>query len=417
MLAFLLMALCTSTTLVSLAALAVRRRAAAASPAGDRPPVTVLKPLCGADDRLAANLETFFRQDYPDHEIVFGVAGEADPAAAVARALIAAHPEVPARLVVHDGRSGLNPKVANLRGMLAAGGHDLCVISDSNIAVSPGYVASMVAALAPEAGGRVGLVMSLFRGDGERSLGARLEGLHLTSAVAGALAGAELLTGSAFAVGKSLLFRRSVFESLGGMESLASVLAEDYVMGRMFTEAGYQVRIAGEVVRNVTVRQTPWAFVRRLARWGLMRSRLKPLAYPFEPLLVPVAVAALAWALGTSAALAFGWAAALTALRDAASWLLLRGPRGLLRALPLGLAKDLLVVGAWAAAPWKRHVSWRGQRLRVSAGSRLFHQGRGVPSLPAGASPSGPGTRLAAPRASARPSAVAPLSPVPGDIG
>jgi hypothetical protein len=41
-------------------------------------------------------------------------------------------------------------------------------------------------------------------------------------------------------------------------------------------------------------------------------------------------------------------------------------------ALPLGLVKDVLVVAAWAAAPWKRHVSWRGHRLRVSAGSRLF---------------------------------------------
>ncbi len=367
MLAFLLMAICTSATAISIVALAAARRQRPVAADGASP-VTALKPLCGADDSLRANLETFFRQDYPAYEIVFGVADAHDPAAAVARELIAAHPDVRARLVVHDGRQGLNPKVANLRGMLAAGSHDLCVISDSNVAVSPRYLASMVAPL----GGRVGLVMSLFRGQGERTLGATLESLHLTGSVAGTLAASELLSGSAVAVGKSLLFRRSVFESLGGMESLASVLAADYVMGRMFTAAGYEIRLADEVVANVTVRQTPWAFVRRLARWGLMRSRLKPLVYPFEPLLVPVAVAALACALGADAEVAFGWAAALTLVRDAAAWLLLRGPSGLGRALPLGLVKDVLVVGAWAAAPWKRHVSWRGHRLRVSAGSRLF---------------------------------------------
>jgi len=366
MMAFLLMALCTAATVVSLLALATTRLRR--SVAGQTPPITVLKPLCGADEALRANLETFFRQSYPDYEIVFGVADASDPAAAVARELMAAHPGVPARLVVHDGRQGLNPKVANLRGMLAAGAHDVCVISDSNIAVGPGYLASMAAPLE----GRVGLVMSLFAGAGERSLGATLEGLHLTGAVAGALAASELLTGSAVAVGKSLLFRRSLFETLGGMESLASVLAEDYVMGRMFTEAGYEVRIAHEVVRNVTIRQTSWTFVRRLARLGLMRSRLKPLAYPFEPLLIPVAVAALAWGLGADAGVAFGWAAGLTLVRDATAWLLLRGPAGLARAVPLGIVKDLLVLAAWAAAPWKRHVSWRGNRLRVSAGSRLF---------------------------------------------
>jgi ceramide glucosyltransferase len=370
MLAFVLMATCTAATLLSLGALAqvTRRRQRGTV----QPAITVLKPLCGADDALRANLEPFFRQAYPGYELVFGVADARDPAVAVARELMAAHPDVPARLVVHDGRQGLNPKVANLRGMLAAGGHDVCVISDSNIAVGPGYLASMVAPLE----GRVGLVMSLFHGAGERTLGATLESLHLTGSVAGTLAASELLCGSAVAVGKSLLFRRSVFEELGGLESLGSVLAEDYLMGRMFTEAGYEVRIADEVVANVTVRQTVWAFVRRLARWGLMRSRLKPLAYPLEPLLVPVAVAALVTALGTDAELAFGWAAALTLVRDATAWLLLRGRRGLLRALPLGLVKDVLVVAAWAAAPCKRHVSWRGRRLRVSAGSRLFAEER-----------------------------------------
>jgi ceramide glucosyltransferase len=373
MLAFVLMAACTAATLCGLVALA--RATLARPPRAPAQPVTVLKPLCGADDSLRANLETFFRQDHPAYEVVFGVADADDPAAAVARAVMAAHTEVPARLVVHDGRRGLNPKIANLRGMLEAGAHDLCIISDSNVAVGPGYLGSMTAALT----GRAGLVVSLFAGAGERSFGATLEGLHLTGTVAGQLAASELVAGSAFAVGKSLLFRRSVLESLGGMESLASVLAEDYVMGRMFTEAGYEVRLAHEVVRNVTVRQTTWAFVRRLARWGLMRSRLKPLAYPFEPLLVPVAVAALAWALGVDATIAFAWAATLTLLRDSVSWLLLRGRAGLLRAVPLGLAKDLLVVAAWAAAPWKRHVSWRGHRLRVSAGSRLFAEPHVLP--------------------------------------
>src|SRR5262249_1708058 len=63
-------------------------------PAGDhRPPVTVLKPLKGPGFELAANLETFCRQDYPDYQIVFGVEDPSDPAADVVRSLQRRFPE------------------------------------------------------------------------------------------------------------------------------------------------------------------------------------------------------------------------------------------------------------------------------------------------------------------------------------
>jgi ceramide glucosyltransferase len=370
--AMLIVSVCTAATVVAVLSLVPTWRRRGHTTGSDSPPITVLKPLCGADDALEANLETFFVQDYPAYEIVFGVVDARDPAIAVVEKLRAAHPRVAARLVVHDGKQGLNPKVANLRGMLAAGAHDHVVISDSNVAVGRGYLRSLADTLAQPG---VGLVTSLITGSGERSLGARLEGLHLTGAVAAVVAAAEDLTGDALAVGKSLFFRRSVFDTLGGMESLAAVLAEDYVMGRMFTEAGYRVRLSRDPIANVTVDTKLSAFLRRQARWALLRSRLSPLAYPLEALLNPAPVALAAIALGAPVLAVLGWALALATARDAVSWLLLRGRRGVAIAA-LALVKDVLVLGAWLAAPWKRHVSWRGQRFRVSAGTRLFAQPR-----------------------------------------
>ena len=348
-----------------------RRRLPAA---GQVEPVTVLKPLCGADDALESNLETFFLQTYADYELVFGVEGEDDPAAAVVRRLRERHPQVRCRLVIHDGGRALNPKISNLRAMLEAGAHDIVLISDSNVDATPGYVEEMVGHLLDRAqdGRPVGLVTSLFAGVGERTLGAALENLHLTGTIAGAVATSQEMSGRTVTVGKSMMFRQSVLERLGGFESVATMLAEDYVLGRMFRAAGYEVRLASEIVRNVCARTTVKAFLRRQLRWGLLRSRLKPLAYPFEPLVSPLFVGLLAPLFGVHSWAPLLWGLALTVVRDVVLWWRLRGPRGLALVLPLGPVKELLAVGVWAVAPFHRHVSWRGRRFRVSAGTRLY---------------------------------------------
>jgi ceramide glucosyltransferase len=241
---------------------------------GEAPSVTILKPLCGADDALEKNLETFFRQTHPRYELVFGVEGETDPAIPVVRRLRARYPDVAVRLVIHDGKRALNPKVSNLSAMLAWGSYDLVVISDSNVSVRPDWLARMVNEFASHPDN--GLLTNLFVGTGEDSLGATLENLHLAGPVAGSIAVTNEFGESTAAVGKSMMFRRSTFESLGGFESVGSFLAEDYVMGRMFAEAGYRVRLAAVTVDNVCTHTKVSTFIKRHTRWGLLRSRLAP---------------------------------------------------------------------------------------------------------------------------------------------
>lgn len=339
-----------------------------------REPVTVLKPLCGADDRLEDNLATFFVQTHPAYELVFGVEGKDDPAIAVVRRLRARFPEVRARLVVHDGGRALNPKVSNLRAMLETGSADLIVVSDSNIAVGERWLEELTAAFAAgdPLGHELGLVTNLFVGTSEETLGATLENLHLAGPVAGSLATSSVLLPNAGTVGKSMLFRRSVFESLGGFTSVGSVLAEDYVMGRMFSEAGYRVRIVGTPVANVCTRTTVQAFFKRQLRWDLIRSRMMPLSYPLEPLASPMLPALVAPLAGELSAEMFALGVALTVLRDAAQWWRLRGSDGLFAALPLGPAKEVALLAAWAIAPFLSRVAWRGKRYRVATGTRLY---------------------------------------------
>ena len=98
------------------------------------PRVSILKPLAGADDDLEENLASFAALDYPDYEVLFGVASAGDAAIPAARRFIAAHPER-ARLVFTDPTNAVNPKVAQLLDLEREATGEVLVVSDSNVRV------------------------------------------------------------------------------------------------------------------------------------------------------------------------------------------------------------------------------------------------------------------------------------------
>lgn len=385
LLAFLVLA--SWSALVVVAVVRLRLRAAPSPQAFE--PVSVLKPLCGLDPHLEANLRSFFEQDHPAYEIVFG-AHSGDPALRVAQALKDAHPHVTCRIVIHEA-TGMNPKVGNLRAMLGAVAHDWVVVSDANVRVSRRWLRELASVAAMPG---TGLVFNPIAGEFGPSLGAQLEALQLNTVVAAGCSVPTELLGHPAVLGKSMLFRRSVFEVLGGFESVASVLAEDYVIGRMFGVAGYRVRIAPTPARNVqrvSVRQ----FVSRQLRWAMMRARLQPLAFAVEPLLGPLPLLAFGAMFGQTSLPLAAAAGLICSLRDAVllDWMRVdtdAAPRqravswvaGVLAASLLGALREVLMIAVWLAAPFVRHVSWRGHRLRLSAGTRLYLE---FPRAPRGA--------------------------------
>ncbi|MBW2523753.1 MAG: glycosyltransferase [Deltaproteobacteria bacterium] len=341
--------------------------------------MTVLKPLCGSDSGLSENLASFFEQDYPDFELLFGVQSPDDPAIQVVATLRRHYPGVRCSLVAHDDASATNPKVSNLCGMLPHARNDLLLISDSNVRAPRHYLRDMVRTL--RADERTGLVTNVFAGSNEDGLGAALENVQLNGFCA---AGATLPTrfGSAAVVGKSMLLSRRRFERLGGFQRVADLLAEDYVMGKMFQHAGYRVRIAPTVLTNVTTGMSVLDFLRRHQRWAMLRWRLLPVAFTLEPLTSPVAILPLAWLVLGSMALP--WAAALLILRDVGGWVALRGWRRAWIPALLAPLRDLCVLALWLRAPVKRHVRWRGTKVRVGAGTILYAPRRtwAGPSVP-----------------------------------
>ena len=111
------------------------------------PQVSVLKPVHGLEARLEENIESFFRQDYPDYEILFAADAADDPALDVVREVCARYPHIRSRVLV-TGAPWPNPVVYAFHCMAEAAAHEILVTTDSDVEVDPRLSAGNCAALA-----------------------------------------------------------------------------------------------------------------------------------------------------------------------------------------------------------------------------------------------------------------------------
>jgi ceramide glucosyltransferase len=345
-------------------------RARAAPKLGlDRAPrISILKPLAGADDDLEANLASFAALDYPDYEILFGVASHADSALPIAKRFIAAHPHLAARVVVTDPDNAINPKVAQLIDLDRKATGEVLVISDSNVRVAPAYLWSLVREL--EAPG-AGIVTSIFVGSGEETMGAALENLQLCGVTAPGIVATNLATSWKVTIGKSMAMRRRDLAKLGGFGRFGALLAEDQVLGDTFGAAGFGVRTSLEVVHNRNTTCSVRRTVERHTRWSKLRRSLYPVGYLFEPLLSPLTVASIVAVLMPSQ-LAMGAVAAAALMQTVvamATTAHLRGHGLAWRYAPLEIVRTYLQLLCWATALVSMRIQWRGHPFVLKPGS------------------------------------------------
>jgi ceramide glucosyltransferase len=364
----------------------LRRRAAArpdkAPSNATFPPISVLKPLKGADAELRENLEAILSQDYPEYEVLFAVEDPDDPAVAVVRALMRAHPERKTSLHVGGRRAGMNPKVSNLIPLAKRARHDLFLISDADVRPPRDYLKT----LAMELAGGADLVHNLPVITRQRTFGAVLEGLQMNAFVVATLCGAEVLRHHCV-VGKSMFFRKAHLDQLGGFETVKDVLAEDYALGNLFQRAGLSVRLSSQTLPVVQPARTFGSFVNRHLRWAQMRRWVSLRAYVCESFSNPVAwflvglplAHAATW--GTRYLAWLGVALLVLGLKCLADAVVIRVVSGRwppLRHVAFIPFKDLVIALVWWIGLFDRRVNWRGNLMWIGPQSRLF------PDPPAG---------------------------------
>jgi ceramide glucosyltransferase len=347
----------------SLAVWAAWRYLAVKSPTPiELPAISILKPLYGLDDGLAENLRSFFDQDYPDFEIIFAIRGADDPAAEIARGVMAEFHLVPSKLLVVGESPGPNAKVFSLSRMLGAARHEIIVMADSDTRVDRGFL-RVVAAEMSDAG--VGLVTCPYLAVAGRSFWSRLEAIGLNTEFLSGVLVARLLIGMDFALGPAIATRRCLVNEIGGFERLQNYLAEDFVMGNLMAASGHRVVLSSCKVEHRIGAQTLGPNLEHRLRWARSTRRSRPFGYIGQLFTNPLPLGLLLLVVDPSwwllAAIAFSF-------RLAAAWVAayrVLGNQLTLLQWVLVPMQDLASFAVWLSGFFGRTVTWRGRRYSV----------------------------------------------------
>jgi ceramide glucosyltransferase len=323
------------------------------------PPVSILKPVRGLDFEVRENFISHCEQQYPEFEILFGVASADEPVVPLVRELQRTYGHKRVRLVIAPHEAA-NPKAGLLDALAQRARHDVLVLTDSDVRLPPDAVARAVARLEDPA---VGLVTFAYRGGRALSLAAVLEGLGMEAEfIPSALVGNRILR-SPFALGPGNAIRRDALDKIGGFAAVTNYLADDHQLGVLVGNAGYRVEFGDLVISAVlgpTTLKTWWT---REVRWARTIRMSRRAHYPgilltFSTPLALLAAIAGGWWSVLVGSLLVRWFVASNMMR----WM---GEVPLRRWLPLVPLRDLCTPAIWLAGFIGREVVWRGRKFRV----------------------------------------------------
>jgi len=345
------------------------RRARLSQPAAEvLPPVSVLKPVHGAEARLKENLESFFRQDYPSYEILFAADEADDSALDVVRDVSARYPRIPCRILVTGVPPWPNPPAYCFFRMTEVAAHEILVTSDSDVEVAPNYLQEVVAPLLDP---KVGMVTCVYRGKNVAGFWSGLTAIGMSVEMTAGVLVANLLEGINFGLGPTIAVKKTAVASIGGYEALGEYFANDYMIGKLIDRAGYRVALSHHVIDHVVSQTTFQKMWGSQLRWAKSTRYSRPkghfgsgliYAAPFG--LLGFAAAALLGKTGLGLSLLV--AACLNRVIESwlVGWTVVRDPVALKQPW-MNVFRDLLGFAVWAASYTAARAVWRSSNYEL----------------------------------------------------
>jgi ceramide glucosyltransferase len=352
----------------------VARAQASATAVSSLPPVTIFKPIHGMEEQLEANLESFFQQDYPDYEIIFGVRDMQNPAARIAAEICARYPKIPSRIVVSGPPIWPNAKVFALDKMIAVSSRSYFIISDSDVHVAPDFLRNTIP---PLLDCKTGLVTCMYRGIPSSDFWSWLEALGLSVEMSSGVMVADMMEGMRFALGPAMAARRDAIDAIGGIAAVADYYSDDFELGNRIWAKGYKVILSHHIVRNVLTHRSAVRTFGDQLRWMKSTRYSRPIghlgtsltyAMPFGILGLLAGAALGRWQIGVGV---FVLACLNRMIQSVAvGWPVVRDPRAIWLCWLYPL-RDLFGFMAWIGSYTSREFYWRGETYRFGKGGKI----------------------------------------------
>jgi ceramide glucosyltransferase len=343
---------------------------------GYTPPLTILKPLSGAEPGLEAYLATFFEQDYPEYEILFCARSAEDAGLATARRVAERFPQIPVKFFWTDGQPDyINDKVISLERMEAEAAYPILVISDSDVRVPPDYLRVVAQPFADE---KVGAMCCPYRGvAAEGGLWARLEAVGMSVEMTAGVLVARSMEGMQFVLGPTMAFRREVIRRMGGFKVTADYCADDFVLGNETFKQGRTVVLSHHAIDHMVINSSFWPSMKHQVRWMKSTRFSRPKGHFGTALTFSLPFGLLAWfaawAMGHPwwGLALLGWSVATRLALSVGVGRMAVGDTSWFGLLVLYPVRDLMGFFFWAASYVGNRILWRGRVFELLAGGRM----------------------------------------------
>ncbi len=336
---------------------------------GESPKVTVFKPLCGVEPETYDCLRSFCDQDYPDFQVLFGVADSDDPVIAIVEQLQREFPQRDLRLVIDRRQHGSSRKISNLINMMPLASHEYLLLADSDVRVRPDYLTNVIAPLLdPD----VGIVTCPYRGVSPQGVWSMLGSMFINEWFMPSVQVAARAGSRRFCFGATIALRRQVLAQIGGFGVIANQLADDYRLGELTRGLGLRT-VLSEVEVEVAVLETSLkVLVQHELRWLRTIRAVRPLSYCFCFVTFGAPIALIGTLLTGISPIAAGLLAVTILLRTLLH-LKTRPARARMTQLTLVILRDFLSLGTWGWSFMTRRVRWRDEHYQV------FRDGSALP--------------------------------------
>jgi len=357
-----------------------RKRRDSQAPPDFLPAVSLLKPLHGTEPGMERNLETFFEQQYPgEWELLFCARHETDEGLRLARAVGQRYPDVDAKYVTcgEPMPKFHNAKVYSFEKLDTVARFDSYLTSDADVRVEKDYILRMVQNLKDPALGLASCVYigTAYGGDGA-SFASTLDAVGKSVEMTSGVLVADMIEGTKFALGASMVLPRKSFQRVGGFGELGQFYADDFELGNRLAKQGAQVKMATHVIKLMVQDQPFWLSFRNQLRWMQSTRRSRPLGHLGTGLTfaMPFGLLGLLCEVAAGRPLAgLAWLGAMVLNRwlQAASVLGVLGDPDLWRNVVVYPLRDLLGSVLWLGSYGGERFYYRGKIYKLKPGGRV----------------------------------------------